>query len=131
MNDIEMIKTVVLQYCNAISSQDREAFLSLWSGDENDTLISIAKKYCGAENIYNDFLIGGIQNAYTQIKLIADSEPQVSFTDDTTAVVVFEYHTECIRRDDGSAYGIEGIETQIMVKTGDNWRLRHIHYSKK
>lgn len=131
MSDIQLIKTVVSKYCDAIHTQNREAFLSLWSGADSDTLISIAKKYCGAENIYSDFLIGGIQLAYSEIKLIADSEPQVNMIDEATAVVVFEYHTECTRRDDGTPYGIQGIETQIMVKTGGNWRLRHVHYSKK
>lgn len=131
MTDTEMIKAVVLQYCNAIATRDRDAFLSLWSGSDSDTLISIAKKFCGTEKIYSDFLIGGIQNAYTEIKLVADSEPQVNFVGEDTAIVVFEYHTECIRRADSSPYGIEGVETQIMFKTDDGWRLRHIHYSKK
>ena len=29
------------------------------------------------------------------------------------AVVIFQYHTECIRREDGSEFGIAGMETQV------------------
>lgn len=131
MEDIRGIKSVVSAYCRAIGTQNRDEFLSLWSGREDDTLISIAKKFEGAENIYRDFLIGGIQRAYTQIRLVADCEPMVHLAGENAAVVVFEYHTECIRRDDGSAYGIEGLETQIMLRVNGEWKLHHVHYSKK
>jgi hypothetical protein len=32
------------------------------------------------------------------------------------AIVVFEYQTQCIKRDTREPYGIQGIETQVIVK---------------
>ena len=62
--------------------------------------------------------------------LIADDEPVVRFLTDEIAVVIFRYHTECIRRESGEPYGISGLETQIVRKTPKGWKLAHIHYSK-
>ena len=51
--------------------------------------------------------------------------------DENKAIVVFRYHTECIRRDTHEPYGIQGLETQIVIKENNQWKLMHIHYSKK
>lgn len=50
---------------------------------------------------------------------------------DSLAIVVFQYHSECIKRDTLAEYGIEGLETQVIIKEDDEWKLLHIHYSKK
>lgn len=47
------------------------------------------------------------------------------------AVAVFQYHTECTRRNTGEAYGIEGPETQIWKRMEGQWKLCHDHYSMK
>lgn len=50
--------------------------------------------------------------------------------DDNKAIVVFKYHTECICRETHEPYGIQGLETQIVIKENNQWKLMHIHYSK-
>lgn len=121
----------VADYCRAIHTQNREDFFALWSGDAHDTMISIANVFTGTETIYQEFLLGRIQQAYSSITLVADSEPDIHLLTEDTAVVVFSYHTECTRRDTGEPYGIAGVETQLFVKVDGQWRLHHVHYSKR
>ncbi|MGM9940376.1 MAG: YybH family protein [Bulleidia sp.] len=129
MNDKEQILQLVKNYQKAIHTQNREDFKSIWTEDENNVLISIATQYRGIDSICQDFLIDGIQKAYAVIDLIAENV-DIHFIDESTAIVVFRYHTECIRRDSGENYGIAGLETQVVRKTDGKWKLVHIHYSK-
>ena len=48
---------------------------------------------------------------------------------DDTAIVLFSYYTDCIRRENGEPYGIEGLETQVYKKQDGDWKLAHVHYS--
>lgn len=48
---------------------------------------------------------------------------------DDTAIVLFSYYTDCIRRETGELYGIEGLETQVYKKQDGDWKLAHVHYS--
>lgn len=128
--DKEKILNLVKAYQDAIHSQKKEDFLPLWTGEDNNVLISIASQFSGLEKIYNDFLIGGIQYHYTEIRLIAE-DIEIHFISNDIATVIFQYHTECIRRETGEEYGIAGVETQIVKKVNDEWKLVHIHYSKK
>ena len=73
-------------------------------------------------------MIGGIQKAYASIILIPE-EIDVTYESEDYAIVTFRYHTECIRREDGSTHGIAGVETQVWKKE-DDWRMIHLHYSK-
>ena len=118
----------VLAYCEAIHTQDSEAFEDLWSRESDCTLISIGTVFHGYASIYEDFLINGIRANYESISLIPD-DIAVTYQDDTTAIVTFRYRTECIRRSDGSPYGISGVETQVW-KMEDDWCMVHLHYSK-
>lgn len=129
-NTKKEINAVVARYTQAIGSQDEASFKSLWSGTDTDTMISIPHIYRGLEKIYSDFVIGAIQATFTKIDLIADGEPEIHLLDDTTAVVIFQYHTECIKREDGSPYSIQGMETQVMKRIQGEWKLCHVHYSK-
>ena len=118
---------VVNRYIQLVHTQDRELFHELFM--EDSSLISITKVYQGSEAVYNDFLIGGIRKAYSVIDLINDGL-EVSVVNDELAIAVFRYRTECIRRENGEAYGIKGLETQVIVKDQGKWKIRHIHYSK-
>lgn len=118
----------VYAYCDAIHNQDENAFRALWSLEGSCTLISIGNVFRGYDSIYQDFLVGGIQKAYVDIRLIPE-EINMTYEKDGYAIVTFRYHTECIRRDDGSSYGIAGVETQVWKKE-DDWRMVHLHYSK-
>ncbi len=126
---IQEINSVVNRYIHAIHTQNEAEFKSLWCGADTDTMISVTNVYQGIEKIYTDFIIGAIQKAYTDIKLIADEPPEIHLLDNQTAIVIFKYHTECIKREDGSTFGISGMETQVMKCIDGQWKLCHIHYS--
>lgn len=129
MTNAQQIENVVKAYIRAIETQNETDFRSIWSASPDCTLISITTQYHGLESIYQDFLIGGIQAAYSEIKLIAESI-EIHEISAGLAVVVFQYHTECIRRNTGEPYGIQGLETQVIIKEDGQWKLLHVHYSK-
>ena len=127
-NREQIIRSRVEAYCRAVETQDEAAFRALWGGD-SPTLISIGTVYAGIDSICRDFLIGGIRRAYASIRLVAE-DLSIRFDADNLAVVVFGYHTECIRRDTGAPHGIRGMETQLFVLEDGDWKLTHLHYSK-
>lgn len=127
--DKKMITDLVERYIQAIHTQDKADFLSLWTGNDADTLISITQIFKGDQAIYQDFLIDVIQKAYTRIDLINDGLT-IHLLDDQNAIVIFAYHTDCIRRETGEPYGIQGLETQVLRKVNGQWKIQHIHYSK-
>ena len=122
-----VIRENVLAYCEAVEKQDQNAFRILF--DRDATLISISTLYNGIDAIADDFL-GAIQRAYQTIRLIPE-DIDIHLQENDTAVVIFQYHTECIRREDGSEYGIAGMETQVYIRKDEDWKLIHVHYSKK
>lgn len=126
---MEEIKQLVYNYAKAVHSQNEEEFKALWSSKEN-ILISLANQFNGTDAIYQDFLIGGIQSHYESIDLVVE-KIDIRMIDENKAIVVFRYRTECIRRDTHEPYGIQGLETQIVIKENNQWKLMHIHYSKK
>lgn len=128
--DFEQIRAGIAAYCHAVHTQEAEDFLPLLAGGNENVLISPGGCYVGSEAIHRDFLIGVIRRLYTKIDLIADSIDLRPVNEDTI-VAVFAYHTECIRRDDGSDFGIAGLETQVWVRQQAGWRLTHVHYSKQ
>ena len=128
MNDIEAIEKVVAGYAEAIHSMDPEELRPLWAEGAPCTLVSIGTVYHGTDSICEDFLVGGIARAYASIDLIAEGV-EVNLVDGDHATVIFRYHTECVRRVTGEPYGIQGVETQVLVREGGSWRLQHVHYS--
>ena len=81
------------------------------------------------ETVYNDFIIGRLQNKFNRIELIAD-EITINEISDHLAIVIFKYHTDCNLRENNAAFGIAGLETQVMIKENDTWHILHVHYSK-
>ena len=100
----------------------------MWADNSDCILISITSKFWGIEEIYQNFLLDRIGAAYQSIDLLIDTL-EVHMLREDLATVVLSYHTECIRRENGAPYG--SLETQVIVKVGDKWKLQHIHYSKK
>ncbi|MGN0266374.1 MAG: YybH family protein [Lachnospiraceae bacterium] len=124
------IEQLVERYANAIHSQDETDFRSVWTQEDTNVLISGDKIFQGPDSIYQDFVIGMIQTKFSSIYLVNDGL-QAYLLNDTAAVVIFRYHTECILRDTGEPHGIAGIETQVLKKTDNGWRIAHIQYSGK
>lgn len=123
----QAILNVISDYCEAVHTQDEDSFKKLWSSLPNNTLISIRKPFEGTDAIVRDFL-GLIRDSYTAIDLISD-DIRIHLVNPSTAIALFRYHTVCVRRDDGSDYGIEGVETQLFVNESGSWKLHHVHYS--
>lgn len=128
--DREMIIKGVEDYCRAMQTQEASDFFPLWAEGLDNFLISIASAFHGTQAIYDDFIIGRIRRAYSKIALIASSIDVRPISGDTAAVL-FQYETDCIRRESREPYGIAGLETRIWVRQGDSWKLTHVHYSKK
>ena len=121
------IRKKVLAYCEAVEKQDQNTFRELF--DRDATLISISTLFDGIDAIANNFL-DAIQKAYRTIRLIPE-DIDIRLRENDMAVVIFQYHTECIRRENGSEYGIAGMETQVYIRKDEDWKLIHVHYSKK
>ena len=128
--DILNITETVDKYCLAIQTQNKNDFRSLFSQKQQCTLISVGTVFQGLNTIYEDFVLNGIQKAYSKIELIKDEDLKINFINEETAIVIFKYHTECILRESGELYGIKGVETQVLVKEEGKWKIVHIHYSK-
>ena len=128
--DIEEINNVINQYWLAIGSQIEKDFKNIFSKNKKCYLISVGRVFEGVDSIYKEFVIDLIQKFYTKIELIKDEEPKINFIDNENAVIIFKYHTDCILRENGEKFGINGVETQVLIKEDGNWRIVHIHYSK-
>lgn len=126
--ETEKIQKLVNSYISSIET-DLPALSSLFC-NTSATLISIGDVFTGKDNIEGDFLKSRIRKAYETIRLIPESL-DIRMLNDTTALILFAYHTECEKKDTLEPYGIAGMETQIAVKQGDGWKLAHVHYSKK
>lgn len=121
---------LVNAYATAVGTGDADEMAALWCGRADDTMISITHDYHGPEAVLRDFLAQSIHGRYASIRLDVGGIDLRPLTDDV-CVVVFTYRTVCVRREDGSPYGIEGIETQVVARTEDSWKLAHVHYSKR
>lgn len=128
MDQKEQIQQTVECYQQLVHTQDRQAFDRLFAHQGTCRLISGARLFEGRERIYQDFLIGCIRQAYERIELIADSV-EIEPVGDAMAVVVFRYHTDCLRRGTREPHGIRGLETQVLVQERGEWRILHVHYS--
>lgn len=122
----QRVTDVVARYCEAIHTQDETSFRALWTGDATDTLLSQATAFVGPDAIARDFL-GLLHNAYDTITLVNEGMDTHLLTSEV-AIVVFRYHTECVRRGTSEPYGIAGLVTQVMRLVDGQWKLAHVQY---
>ena len=127
--DIQQIKELINKYCLAVKTQDKDIVDKIFSKNKKCNLISIATVFEGVDSIYENFL-GLIKKMYSKIELIKDEELKINFINETTAILIFKYHTDCILRENGEKFGINGVETQLVIKEEGDWKIVHIHYSK-
>ncbi len=126
--DIQEILDVIERYKTAVHTQKKEDFFPIWAESCQTSLISLATCYSGTESIYQNFIIGAIQKAYTSIELITE-DANVRVISPDCAMAIFSYRTVCTRRETGEPYGIAGLETQIFKKESGVWKLVHVHYA--
>lgn len=123
------VATVVVQnYCDAIRDNDAKAFRAVWTGEDGDTVISQSTLYQGPARVMEFLCL--LHQIYDAIELVNDGLDAHLLTDDV-AIVIFRYHTECVRAGTGEPYGIAGLETQVLKRTSDGWRIAHIQYHGK
>ena len=130
MEFMKEVEELIQRYADAVHTQDEKEFKSLWTLEETNIEISGTTLFNGIESIYQDFLIDMIQKKYSSIYLINDGLQAYLLTDDV-AVAVFKYHTECIIRESGKSHRIAGLETQVLKKTSEGWKIAHIQYHGK
>ena len=130
MEFMKEIEELVQRYADAVHTQDENEVKSLWTQEDTNIEISGTMLFQGVESIYQDFLINLIQKKYSSIYVINDGLQAYLLTDDV-AVAVFKYHTECVIRESGKPHGIAGLETQVLKKTGEGWKIAHIQYHGK
>ena len=128
-SNYDFLHETVNKYCLAVKTQDKDLVYSIFSKNNKCMLISVGKVFEGLDSIFQDFL-GLIKQLYSKIELIKDEDLKINFIDEKTAIVIFKYHTECILRENGKDFGINGVETQLIIKEDGNWKIVHIHYSK-
>lgn len=129
MNNEKQLLNLVKKYQLLINKPSKELFDEVFAHNSYCTEIAITDYYQGSENVYNNFIIGRLHNRFSQIELIAD-EIIINEISDKLAITIFKYHTDCILRENGTSTGISGLETQVMIKENDEWRILHVHYSK-
>ena len=120
---------LVKKYQRLISQPSEALFDEVFSCSHPCSLIAVSKCFETREHIYSDFILGGLQKAYSRIALISD-DITVRPISEELAIVVFQYHTDCDLRETGEPFGISGLETQVVIKENGQWRIVHIHYSK-
>ncbi len=98
--------------------------------EEDAVLISGTKPFYGPNEIYSIFLMELLYGKYSTVELVKE-DLKIKYLDDSTAIAIFHYHTECLLRENGQPHGIVGIETQVLRKHGDEWRISHVHYASK
>lgn len=125
----EQILNKVKQYQEVVKTKNKALFDDLWSNEGECVLISIVTEFIGKENIYNQFFVEGLGSYYEKIELITE-KMEIRFYGDDLAVVVFGYHTDCLRKETLEPYSIQGLETQIYRKENGDYKLFHVHYSK-
>ena len=84
--DILNITETVDKYCLAIQTQNKNDFRSLFSQKQQCTLISVGTVFQGLNTIYEDFVLNGIQKAYSKIELIKDEDLKINFINEETAI---------------------------------------------
>jgi len=124
----DVASAVVGRYCDAIRDNDAEAFRAVWAGEPTDTVISQSTLYEGPTRVME--FLGTLHKVYDSIVLVNDGLDAHLLTLDV-AIVVFRYHTECVRAGTGEPYGIEGLETQVLRRVDGGWRIAHIQYHGK
>lgn len=129
MTTQEQIKELIKKYQRLINNPSHELFDEIFAKNAFCTEIAIIDCYEGRESVYDNFIIGRLQKRFARIELIADSVTVNEISDDL-AIAIFKYHTDCNLREDGSPFGIAGIETQVYIKENGEWKLLHVHYSK-
>ena len=129
MNVNNQILELVKKYQSLVNNPSHELFDEVFAKNNFCTEIAITDHYKNREEIYDDFIIGRLQNRFSRIELIAD-EITINEISDELVIVIFKYHTDCDLRETGEPAGISGLETQVIIKENGKWRILHVHYSK-
>lgn len=121
-------RKLVENYTKAVHTQNWRDFDIVFSKQKECRLISGSQEYVGRDAIFQEFLVERIREKFSQITLVADDVYFNHMTHDMM-IITFRYHTECILRENGEPFGIQGVETQVAALEDGVWHLVHVHYS--
>ncbi|MBO4888076.1 MAG: nuclear transport factor 2 family protein [Firmicutes bacterium] len=127
MSEEKRLLEKLQQYIHLVHTQEESDGVGLWADECEVSLISGANRFVGKRAIQDEFL-GLIHGLYEKIDLISESV-DVRLLNEQCALIIFAYHTDCIRRESGEPYGIAGLETQVYILENGDWRLVHVQYS--
>ena len=121
------VEETINEYVEQIHDQE-EKFKELFV--EDAVLISGINIFSGVEEIYGEFVKNLLHKKFLEIKLVKENL-EIRYLTKKIVVAVFQYHTECILRENGESYGIEGVETQVLQQCEEGWKIVHIQYASR
>lgn len=125
--DIKAIKDVISTYADSITNYDLAAAATIWQMDDRTTFIHPRGNEYGWNAIKDNFYGVTMHDTFSQRHLyIHDINVQV-YGD--TAVSVFYWDFPAVFRSDGVDITTHGRETQVYRRTGEGWKIVHVHYS--
>lgn len=122
------ILKVVDEYCNTINNCDTALTSKIWSHDSDASFIGPSGRYSTYKGIIKDFIIGVWKNGYSTRHL--QGEDIKLHIDGNMAWLEFSWKFDAIKKD-GKPHHTKGLETQILKREPDGWKLVHIHYSAR
>ena len=121
-------RQLVENYAKAVQTQNWRDFDIVFSKQKECRLISGRNEYVGRDAIFQEFLVERIGKKFSRITLVVD-DVEFNHVMHNVMIIVFRYHTECILRENGEPFGIQGVETQFAALEDGAWHLVHVHYS--
>lgn len=124
-SDSTFFKSLVTQYTESIDQADTALGAKLWSHKDPISFIyprGHEHDWEGIKNIYAFF-----RNNFAERKLSFYNLKTTIYSD--FALLEFYWTFDAAMKSDGRQIQTHGRETQVWRKTGDGWRLIHVHYS--
>ena len=125
MEEKEKINDIIQKYFKAIESKDVQIIDEIFSKTKC-ALIKNNKIYDGIESIKNDFILGGLSKQYKEIKIIP-VDININKMDSHNLYLINRFKIECFLNDNEQFEEFEEIETHIMKKEDNEWKIIHIH----
>ncbi len=130
MSDTNCIKNLLDRYSEAVRTQNKKNLRSVFSTENECTMIAITDCYEGIDSICGGFLGERLHKYFAEFTISPD-QISINQIDDTHAIILNRFVADCVRKNDGQPYTFTGMETLIAVKEKDEWKLVHVHFSRE
>lgn len=115
-------------YLKSIDSGDLDLAERIWVTGPDSSFIHPRGHERGWDEIARNFYGDTMGATFSQRDLRLAGEVTLQVYGDA-AVVEFDWAFDAVFRDNGQPLHTEGRESQVWVKTGEAWKLVHVHYS--